>query len=299
MADRRSPMMILSYDDGPREDDSIAFPIHRRFGVPGELNIVADLVGTRRFLTAEQIAKMERAGFEIISHTCSHKTLISVPLTRRAHRGDDKLYMRKVRLTDTECRVWHEDRAEIIRTLGKGRDRYGRYVALATPLRNNYPAGALVRLTESVAEYEVAQSQRALRKLGFQADHFTYPFNEWDEECRRLVAAYYASARGGNHMAINRWQQLDPYTLCSKNFIYLSNQQITKLLDETVKRRALLIFYAHTWEDAFSARKLAFLLHEALRRDIRVVTRGQALESLAYRREQGEPHAGLGPHERV
>jgi len=69
----RKPV-VLSFDDGYLSDYTIAFPVLRRHHRPGVLNLVVHNVRPGD-ITAREVRRLIRAGWEIDAHTISHADL--------------------------------------------------------------------------------------------------------------------------------------------------------------------------------------------------------------------------------
>lgn len=70
------PIMI-TFDDGYIDNYEQAYPILQKYGMTGTIFIITKLVGTKGYLTWNQIAEMSQHGMEFGSHTVSHKPLTS------------------------------------------------------------------------------------------------------------------------------------------------------------------------------------------------------------------------------
>lgn len=69
--------IVLTFDDGHRDNYTNAFPILREEGFVGTFFLITNLVEERNvnYMTWEQIVEMREAGMEFGSHTMSHDTL--------------------------------------------------------------------------------------------------------------------------------------------------------------------------------------------------------------------------------
>lgn len=67
--------VVVTFDDGPVNNYVDAFPILKRYKIPAMIFIVAEKVGTKDFLTWQQIREMEAAGIEFGSHSRYHRYL--------------------------------------------------------------------------------------------------------------------------------------------------------------------------------------------------------------------------------
>jgi len=68
--------VALTFDDGVCEHLTVAAPLLAEFGYPATFNIVTDWIGKREnALTWDGVRELARAGYDIASHTSSHKLL--------------------------------------------------------------------------------------------------------------------------------------------------------------------------------------------------------------------------------
>lgn len=68
--------VLITFDDGYVDNFREALPILEKYQMKATLFMIADSVGEKRFLTKEELESMERKGFQIESHTYSHKWLV-------------------------------------------------------------------------------------------------------------------------------------------------------------------------------------------------------------------------------
>ena len=73
--DHRSASVELTFDDGCQTDFTVSAPILRSMEFNATLFVVAGFVGAPHFLTASQLRELHKAGFEIGSHSMTHRHL--------------------------------------------------------------------------------------------------------------------------------------------------------------------------------------------------------------------------------
>jgi len=71
--------VVLTFDDGHESNFTLALPILQGYGFKAEFFITTGWVGTRYFMTEEQIRGLQRAGMGIGSHGVTHRFLTDLP----------------------------------------------------------------------------------------------------------------------------------------------------------------------------------------------------------------------------
>jgi peptidoglycan/xylan/chitin deacetylase (PgdA/CDA1 family) len=69
--------IILTFDDGYRDNYAVAFPLLQEFGMVGTFFIVTDFVesGNENYMSWEMVAEMAAAGMRMENHTRTHPNL--------------------------------------------------------------------------------------------------------------------------------------------------------------------------------------------------------------------------------
>ncbi len=74
--------VVLTFDDGYRDNYVNAFPLLKKYVMIGTFFIVTGQVGYPASMTWDEIAEMQRAGMEIGAHTIHHPFLTRLPALR-------------------------------------------------------------------------------------------------------------------------------------------------------------------------------------------------------------------------
>ena len=83
--------VVLTFDDGYRDNYQYVFPLLMRYGLVGTFYVIADFVGRNDYMAWWQLREMVSAGMEIGSHTLSHPDLSKIaPLQREKELSDSK-----------------------------------------------------------------------------------------------------------------------------------------------------------------------------------------------------------------
>ncbi len=68
--------LLLTFDDGNEDIYANAFPIMQKYGFTGVLYIVVQYMDLPNYLTTDQILEMAKAGWEVGSHSETHRDLV-------------------------------------------------------------------------------------------------------------------------------------------------------------------------------------------------------------------------------
>lgn len=74
--------IVLTFDDGYIDNYNNVLPILKEYNMKATLFMISDAVNTDRFLSIDELHKMEAGGFDVQGHTNHHKVLTHVDFTQ-------------------------------------------------------------------------------------------------------------------------------------------------------------------------------------------------------------------------
>lgn len=88
--------LLITFDDGHLNNYTTAFPIMRKYGFTGVLYIIGNYMDADGYMNAEQIKAMVAAGWEVGSHSMSHRDLTALePQEQKFEIFDSRKYLEK------------------------------------------------------------------------------------------------------------------------------------------------------------------------------------------------------------
>ncbi|OIB56956.1 polysaccharide deacetylase family protein [Natrialba sp. SSL1] len=282
------------YDDGPIEDYEQAFPVHQEFDAPASAGIVSEWIGREDFngtdwMTVEQIAELEDAGWEIMSHTTAHTALGAFDLVEDADPDDTRVYPEQrnhgfhhghdVEITDGETSV----RRTVV---DSDTDDTGGYLEFDEPLGESFAAGeAVERYPEDVMDDFLGRSKRELEDHGFEIDTLLAPYDIVDDWAIDHSREYYDGIANVNPGSMhNDPDTFDPFDTNRDYFIeFTTPEQVQSELDQLAAEEGLGIIGAHTFKEEVTADRIRETLEWIEERDLEVVTLRDLIRATAAR----------------
>lgn len=284
--------VVFVYDDGPMEDYTQAFPVHREFDAPATSGIVSEWIGREDYqsngcMDVEQLEELADAGWEIASHTVEHTPVGTFDLVEDADPSDERVHPEEIRHGYHRGKVLEltTDDWTIHRTITDyGTDDDGQYIALDEPLGRTCPAGeTTVRYPDEQMHEALSESKRDLEGLGFEIETLLAPYDNFDAYSREFVPEYYAGVANARHGSrINDPEGFDPYRTRRDYFIEFTSREAVKAdIDEIAERGALGVFGAHTFKEEVSEERIRETLEWVTERGIEVMTLREAIARFA------------------
>lgn len=304
------PMLVMSYDDNPITDYTLAFPVHKRHNVPGELSIIsgfltgeinhAHLINQPSFAIEEGL-EMQKFGFEAATHSFSHKSVGVNGLNRSTLRGGKKWYVgdhyKWNRVFPYKARIYHrlgDDKEDIVTIIGEGVDAEGDYLLSQEGAVYDHNTSAFFTLTKEELYREIVQSAADLRNLGFDVSSMSYPYNANSYLTRDIVSEYLSSGRSGSPQKTGVYMdtensylptaQLNSYAEITS----WTQSEIDSVLKETKENNAFSMVFEHTWRGNFSVDGLDYVFEKAKELGVEITTRKEAMKYHANRFEVGD-----------
>lgn len=317
------PMLVISYDDGPLQDYTVAFPIHKQYGVPGELSITSGAITGEynpftfgAVMSIEQIREMRDWGFEIAGHGQSHMRLGSGSVASPASSGSTEIYPSVDPSTQQQnfpykVYLWNRNSGveETVTITGLTAD--GKGYTLETPLENGFPVNyTFYSMHEETLDKEIKGCFDDLLEMGIPATHYSYPYNDSSFYSRRVIKKYFNSARQGflstlatNNIILpnNSGTPINMYNITSHaQLAGKTTTYIDGLLDDLVATNGFAMTFEHTWA-TFYPERLEYIFQQCELKGVEVTTRSKALERFGNLFEIGDygsaiPYVGELPY---
>lgn len=269
------PHIIFSFDDGRETDFTVVFPILREEGIVAETCVITEKIGQPGYLDIQRLITLEKAGWEVVSHTKRHNPLNTCFIIQPSCRGDNFIHIEYPYRYQpgSRCVLQNGYKQEAVEVTFSDQKR----LFLADKLKNSYARYSPFRLSEEQASLEVIDSKRYLQSHGLQTENFTFPYNAYARWSVELVRKHYCSARIGAKTAIfnNSLGGYNRYLLASVNFEQnkLRMEQAIRLLDSLIITGGVCFFHAHSSGEYFNPEFLRFIIRTAKERKIRFTIR--------------------------
>ena len=286
-------MVSLVFDDGLSSVYEYAFPVLTRYGLVATVGIIADRVdsGDPDFMKEKELHELEKAGWEIASHSLTHKRPIDIPkfvaeekcLLLKPVAGQRPLFEAKYKYEELSGLM---ENGRVLRERANGksvREEPGSYYfdeligeVLVHPFD---PASAEKQQIVAISyEREMQASKQELSDLGFNVSTYITPHNYWTPEMSELSKRFYSQVANGGD-TFNRKGSTDRYWL--KRFVVHTNDTAEAIIglvkEHAIRENGWVIFCLHGigsdlgWEP-WDAAKLGQLADFLKKKAVPVVT---------------------------
>lgn len=251
-------------------------------------------VGSSGYLTPVELKKMYDAGVEILSHNRYHISIGALPITEQAEEGATTL---RVAATNRMGLRALRDEAgygtysyELIDGDNKEVFYFSGYtsttLSLASPLSRTFPKGSILKPTQETIEDLVLGCLDDLAGWGIDdvpgyvyPDHSASYYDPWEPSIDYIKSVHKA-ARGGygetNNLNSVNWGNLHGFALKPGGMPAYST--IDRILEETSQDNLIAIVWSHGETEQGVLDRLEYLVKNALRKGIRVITQKQAYQ---------------------
>uniref|UniRef100_I2PZH9 Putative xylanase/chitin deacetylase n=1 Tax=Desulfovibrio sp. U5L TaxID=596152 RepID=I2PZH9_9BACT len=295
----RAGMVSLVFDDGLESVYQYAFPVLSHLGLAATVGIIANRVdsGDPDFMTESQIRELQDAGWEVASHSLTHKRPIDIPkfyaeekcLNLKPVKGQRALYEAKYKYEELAGLMENgrllKERASGSSVKGEAGSYYfdeliGEVIIHPFDLEN----GEKQQIRAISYERELEESKKELLDRGFRVNTYITPHNYWTPEMSNLSKRFYAQvADGGDDF--NRKGATDRFWL--KRFVVHTNDSAEAIIglikEHAIRENGWVIFCMHGvgsdlgWEP-WDAAKLAQLAEYLKKKAVPVVTIDQGVK---------------------
>ena len=286
-------MVSLVFDDGLSSVYQYAFPVLVRYGLVATVGIIANRVdsGDPDFMDEKQLHELEAAGWEIASHSLTHKRPIDIP---KFYAEEKCLMLKPVagRRPLFEAKYKYEELAGLMENGRLLRERTSGKIVQSEPGSYYFddligevlihpfdPDSAEKQQIRAISyERELETSKKELTDRGFAISTYITPHNCWTPEMSELSKRFYAQvADGGDNF--NRKGSTDRYWL--KRFVVHTDDPAETIIglikEHAIRENGWVIFCLHGigsdlgWEP-WDAAKLGQLADFLKKKAVPVVT---------------------------
>lgn len=282
-------MVSLVFDDGLESVYQYAFPVLSNLGLPATVGIIAGRVdtGDPDFMDSNQIRQLQQGGWEIASHSLTHKRPIDIPkflaeekcLLLRPVNGQRGLYDAKYKYEELGGLVENgrllKERSSVRLVKGEPGSYYFDELIGEVTVHPFDPESAEKQQIRAVSyERELEESKNVLEGMGFQVSTYITPHNYWTPEMSALSRRFYSQVADGGDDC-NRKGSTDRYWI--KRYVVHSNDPAESIIglvkEHAIRENAWVVFCLHgvgsdlgwePWDAAKLAQLAAFLKQKAV-----------------------------------
>ncbi len=274
-----SGKLVFIYDDSPTTDYTEVFPVHQDEGVPGCVGAISGMLGQKGRLTVKQLKEMNKAGWEVMSHTVNHRALGSIAVVQDISKGDTKVYEhtnRHGKYPGDKVVVSNGTKQETVTVTGKGSNDTGEYITLKNPTKKSFSSdGTMVRYTDKILHTEIYDSKKQLKGYGFNVSSIVLPYGINGQRAEAMIhQEYQALANAEYANGLNPVSRLDPYHLSRAYFKpdAMKKKKLGSYLDKVANNDVIGILAGHSAEPDFKPKRVRTAIQMAKDRNIEITT---------------------------
>lgn len=281
-------VLEIESDDGFRADYTVwlrsiirAYRRQSRWSVPPFCPAVntARIDSGPRYMTRQQLQRMQAIGCEIISHGRWHIHLGNHPVTSSVTSGTTSIPTSSGPGVSIPDGITYEivdgDESEEFAPADYSSGAFH----LDSPLGNGYPSSAVVRMSSASQETVMQGCVDDLAAWGIDCNHHSWTWGQSSPTSRSRAEQVFVSARS-TQPGITPKGWTDLMRIRGGSIQGLDEPSIDSLLTDVIAQDAAAVVYGHAYTDPDILARLDHLVSEAVRRGVRIVTRAQLVEHI-------------------
>ncbi len=284
-------LLVLIYDDSPREDYTQTFPVHEEYGVPGCVAVCPGLMGTHsQWMHPGHLEELYEAGWEVMSHTLVHRALGEIPVRSDIEEGDTEIHVQSNlhgRFEGDPLLIFDGETQTTATVAGRDEDGDEQLIVLEEPIDESFEAGdgweTWVRYTDEFTEQILEESKAQIEEWGFgPVTAYVHTYNRYDGYVSEIVSEYYDAVPNRHRGVLNPTFDPDPLELSRDNFETdnFSDEEIADYLDVIANEPDFGILYGHSHHQAMTEERIAETIEMAQERNVKIVTLQEAMVEL-------------------
>lgn len=284
-------LLVMIYDDSPREDYTMTFPVHQEYDVPGCLAVCPGLMGTdSQWMHPGHVEEIHGAGWEIMSHTMMHRALGEIPVRSDVEAGDDVIHVQSSlhgRFDGDPLLIFDSETETTATAAGRAEDGDEQLLVLEEPIEESFEAGdgyrTWVRYTDEFTQQVLEESKAQIEEWGFgPVTAYVHTYNRHDGYVSEVVGEFYDAVPNRHQGVLNPTFDPDPLTLGRGNFEEdsLTDDDLEEVLDVIAGEPDFGIVYGHSHHQTMTDDRIATTIEMAQERNIKIVTLQEAMVEL-------------------
>ncbi len=260
-------LLTYTFDDGTKSQLN-AVDILGKFNQQGVIGPIARVyegfMNDRHKLTLEDLRYFSQQGWEVASHSYSHRSLTRIPLTYNDEvvsgwaplQGSSNVYTASYNYGELTALLQKDSYLKKVKSLDEINSRPGSYffdkdggILYVNPEEGIDPLTHEIRAGS--AERELEYSKEIFENEGFEINSFVAPFNRWSDDLATLAEKYYDTAVIGKGLTWPNKLPLESNYFLKRIGINgnISMEEIEARVEEAILNNEWLILTFHKIED--------------------------------------------------